>query len=161
VVPAAAAAEARLVERVEVAPVETIGDVVEQVRSRRSRRVAVSRPRIELGGERPVEGSLPEAVPMTWPVPDLSEVRGQLEARRGLEIALAGRHGIVFVGPPGSGKTLLARTIPSLLPPLDDAAALEVTVVASAAGERSISGLIRQAPFRAPHHTSYDEQCEQ
>ena len=91
---------------------------------------------------------------MTWPVPDLSEVRGQLEARRGLEIALAGGHGIVFVGPPGSGKTLLARTIPGLLPPLDDAAALEVTVVASAAGERSISGLIRQAPFRAPHHTT-------
>ena len=91
---------------------------------------------------------------MTWPVPDLSEVRGQLEARRGLEIALAGGHGIVFVGPPGSGKTLLARTIPGLLPPLDDAAALEVTVVASAAGERSINGLIRQAPFRAPHHTT-------
>ena len=154
VVPAAAAAEARLVERVELAPVETIGDVVERVRSRRSRRVAVSRPRIELGGERPVEGSPPEPVPMTWPVPDLSEVRGQLEARRGLEIALAGGHGIVFVGPPGSGKTLLARTIPGLLPPLDDAAALEVTVVASAAGERSISGLIRQAPFRAPHHTT-------
>ena len=154
VVPAAAGAEARLVERVELAPVQTIGDVVERVRSRRSRRVAVSRPRIELGGERPVEGSAPEPVPTTWPVPDLSEVRGQLEARRGLEIALAGGHGIVFVGPPGSGKTLLARTIPGLLPPLDDAAALEVTVVASAAGERSISGLIRQAPFRAPHHTT-------
>jgi len=106
------------------------------------------------GGERSVEGNAPEPVPMTWPVPDLSEVRGQLEARRGLEIALAGGHGIVFVGPPGSGKTLLARTIPGLLPPLDDAAALEVTVVASAAGDRSISGLIRQAPFRAPHHTT-------
>ena len=154
VVPIAAAAEARLVERVELAPVETIGEVVERVRSRRSRRVAVSRPRIELGGERAVDGSPPEPVPMTWPVPDLSEVRGQLEARRGLEIALAGGHGIVFVGPPGSGKTLLARTIPGLLPPLDDAAALEVTVVASAAGERSITGLIRQAPFRAPHHTT-------
>jgi magnesium chelatase family protein len=154
VVPAAASAEARLVERVELATVETIGDVVERVRSRRSRHVVVSRPRIELGGERGVDGSLPEAIPMAWPVPDLSEVRGQLEARRGLEIALAGGHGIVFVGPPGSGKTLLARTIPGLLPPLDDAAALEVTVVASAAGERPITGLIRQAPFRAPHHTT-------
>ena len=154
VVPSGAVAEARLVERVELAPVETIGDVVERVRSRRSRRVAVSRPRIELGGERPVAGSPPEPVAMTWPVPDLSEVRGQLEARRGLEIALAGGHGIVFVGPPGSGKTLLARTIPGLLPPLEDAAALEVTVVASVAGEHPIARLIRQAPFRAPHHTT-------
>ena len=59
VVPAAAAAEARLVERVELAPVETIGDVVERVRSRRSRRVAVSRPRIELGGERPSKAARP------------------------------------------------------------------------------------------------------
>jgi magnesium chelatase family protein len=153
-VPAAGWAEARLVERVELAAVESLGDVVTRLRSRRSRRVAVSRPRIELGAERPSDGSPPEPVRNTaWPVPDLSEVRGQLEARRGLEIALAGGHGIVFVGPPGSGKTLLARTIPGLLPPLGDAAALEVTVVASAAAERPIDGLIRQAPFRAPHHT--------
>jgi len=80
-------------------------------------------------------------------------VRGQLEARRGLEIALAGGHGLVFVGPPGSGKTLLARTIPGLLPGLDDAAALEVTVVASAAGQGPLETLVRRAPFRAPHHT--------
>jgi magnesium chelatase family protein len=156
VVPAAAETEARLVDRVELAPVETIGDVVARLRSRRSRRVAVSRPRIELGGERAGEGrkiTAPPTPSLAWPVPDLSEVRGQLEARRGLEIALAGGHGIVFVGPPGSGKTLLARTIPGLLSPLEDAAALEVTVVASAAGERAIDGLIRQAPFRAPHHT--------
>jgi magnesium chelatase family protein len=153
VVPAAAWSEACLVERVELAGVESIGDVVARVRSRRSRRVAVSRPRIELGGERPGESS-PEPRPFhAWPVPDLSDVRGQLEARRGLEIALAGGHGIAFVGPPGSGKTLLARTIPGLLPPLDDVAALEATVVASAAGERPIDGLIRQPPFRAPHHT--------
>jgi magnesium chelatase family protein len=154
VVPAAALAEARLVDRVELAPVDTIGDAVERVRSRRSRRVAVSRPRVELGGERSTEAAPPEPIAIAWPVPDLAEVRGQLEARRGLEIALAGGHGIVFVGPPGSGKTLLARTIPGLLPPLDDEAALEVTVVASAAGERAIAGLIRQAPFRAPHHTT-------
>jgi magnesium chelatase family protein len=159
VVPAATAAEAGLVEGIEVAPVESLGETVARLRSPRSRRQAISRPRIELsrgpedrsGTARPPGASGTGAA--TWPVPDLAEVRGQLEARRGLEVALAGGHGIVCVGPPGSGKTLLARTIPGLLPPLDDAAALEATVVASAAGQGPILELLRRPPFRAPHHT--------
>ena len=86
--------------------------------------------------------------------PDLSEVRGQASGRRALEVALAGGHGLLFIGPPGAGKTLLARTIPGLLPPLDDTAALAATVIASAAGEAPVTGLVRRPPVRAPHHTS-------
>jgi magnesium chelatase family protein len=154
VVPAAAADEARLVDGVEVAAVATLGDVVELLRSHRSRHRAIAPPRVEI----PMPGSGDGSLVMTSAsdsvlVPDLADVRGQLEARRGLEIALAGEHALVLVGPPGSGKTLLARTIPGLLPSLDDAAALEATVVASAAGEGPLRGLVRRPPFRAPHHT--------
>jgi magnesium chelatase family protein len=86
-------------------------------------------------------------------VPNLAEVRGQLEARRALEIALAGEHAILLVGPPGSGKTLLARTIPGLLPPLDDAAAVMATTIASVSEADPPTTLVRRPPFRAPHHT--------
>jgi magnesium chelatase family protein len=86
-------------------------------------------------------------------VPDLAEVRGQLEARRALEIALAGGHCLLMIGPPGSGKTLIARTIPGLLPPLDDEEARVATIIASVSGTAPIRGLIRRRPFRAPHHT--------
>ena len=81
--------------------------------------------------------------------------RGAWSARGAarLEIALAGGHGLLLVGPPGAGKTLLARTVPGLLPPLGDAEALAATIVESVAAETPILGLVRRAPFRAPHHT--------
>jgi magnesium chelatase family protein len=89
------------------------------------------------------------------PIPDLADVRGQALARRALEVAAAGGHHLLLVGPPGAGKTMLAQRLTGLLPALTPAMALEATMVHSAAGVRLPSvGMIRRAPFRAPHHSS-------
>jgi magnesium chelatase family protein len=82
---------------------------------------------------------------------DLRDVRGQHGARRALEIAAAGGHNLLFLGPPGSGKTLLAQRLPGILPPLDPAEALEVTKIHSAASEPIENGLVSRRPFRSPH----------
>ncbi|MEE3326133.1 MAG: YifB family Mg chelatase-like AAA ATPase [Myxococcota bacterium] len=96
----------------------------------------------------------PSAAPSS-PGPCLSEVRGQDFAKRALEIAAGGGHAILFVGPPGSGKTMLARRLPGILPPLEAHERLGVTRIHCAAGLLSDDGLsIRERPFRAPHHTS-------
>lgn len=85
--------------------------------------------------------------------PDLADVKGQARARRALEIAAAGGHNILFYGPPGTGKTMLASRLPGILPPLEEAEALEVASLASIArGEINSSWF--QRPFRAPHHTA-------
>jgi len=154
VVAALAVDEARLVEGVEVIGAATLAEAAIAVRGRRSRRTLVAMPRVTISDPPPNVDALPASeTRLAATVPDLAEVRGQFEARRALEIALAGGHGMLMIGPPGVGKTLLARTIPGLLPPLDDGAALSVSIVASAAGEGPVRELRRCPPFRAPHHT--------
>ena len=151
VVPADAIDEARLVAGIDALPVASLGQAAELVRGRNVRgRGPITRAELIPDEADP----RPAPVPADDPWPDLADVRGQAEARRALEIALAGGHAMLMIGAPGSGKTLLARTIPGLLPPLAGAEAQEATVIASVAGEGPLRSLVTRRPFRAPHHTA-------
>jgi magnesium chelatase family protein len=87
-------------------------------------------------------------------LPDLSEVRGQDVARRALEVAAAGGHNLLMIGPPGSGKSMLASRLPSILPPLEARELLDVSMIQSIAGELAGGALSDRRPFRAPHHSA-------
>jgi len=136
------AAEAALVSGISVYPVRTLGDLVRFLRKELDIRPFTSDPRRLLE-------EAPEAIKN-----DIGEIRGQAQAKRALEVAAAGGHNILMIGPPGAGKSLLARCLPEILPPMAFDEALEVTRIYSIAGllERGSSLVVRR-PFRAPHHT--------
>jgi magnesium chelatase family protein len=137
IVPVENAAEASAGGGLAVYPVASLGEAIALAGSE-------SRP-----APPPARGAAPPAES----TPDLADVRGQAMARRALEVAAAGGHNLLFKGPPGSGKTMLARRLPGILPPLSLEEALETTAIHSAWGARPQSLMIRR-PFRSPHHTA-------
>ncbi|HUG49235.1 MAG TPA: YifB family Mg chelatase-like AAA ATPase [Candidatus Limnocylindria bacterium] len=162
-VPAHNLAEAGVVNGVEAVGLAGLDDAARLVAGPRGRtaRAATRRPAHQLSAPQAraesreaASDDRPPALTGAGEPVDLAEVRGQRHARWALEVALVGGHNLLLVGPPGAGKTLLARAIPGLLPPLDDEEALEVTVIESVAGILGPRGLRRERPFRAPHHTS-------
>ncbi len=142
VVPEASAREAAVIPELEIIAVRDLESLVAQLRGEQAMTAWVDhRRRSERLGTRDSSA------------PDLSDIRGLALPRRAIEIMIAGGHNLLLHGPPGVGKTMLARRIPSLLPPLEHEDALEVTKIHGVAHRRIPEGLIRKPPVRMPHHT--------
>ena len=142
--PRANAREAGAVEEVEVLGAETLGEVLEHLSGGST-----------IGPTRLDTSAILDRPPTQQP--DLSDVRGQQFAKRALEIAAAGGHNLLLIGPPGSGKTMMARRLPGILPPLTVAESIDITKIHSVAGLVPAGGsLVTERPFRAPHHTASD-----
>jgi magnesium chelatase family protein len=137
-VPEGNAPEAALVESIEVSAIPTLSRLADLLHGRWT--------------PEPAQPAAPDPNEPPREAPDLADVRGQEDAKRALEIAAAGGHNLLMVGPPGAGKTMLARRLPGILPPPSFEEALEITQVHSAAGIGT-GRLATERPFRAPHHT--------
>ncbi len=141
IVPEADAKEAALIEGINIIPVASLSQLVSHLR-----------------GETVIppfknDGNISAAAPLIN-YTDLSDIKGQEHVKRALEVAAAGGHNVIMCGPPGSGKTLLARALPSILPPMTNEEALEVTKIYSVSGMLPAdTPMIRQRPFRSPHYT--------
>jgi magnesium chelatase family protein len=138
IVPHINAAEAALVRECDVLAARHICEVCAHIGGE-----------VSLGVYR-TEGGPPAATAL----PDLCDVRGQPHARRALEIAAAGEHSLLMIGPPGAGKSMLATRLPGIVPPMTDAEAMEVATLRSIAGRPLKPGEWRARPFRSPHHTA-------
>ncbi len=140
VLPKSNASEAAVVQGLEVRGATSLGEVIEFFKGN-----------IEL--ERAFFPGIPTQGEPVLDFPDFSEVRGQETVKRCMEIAAAGGHNLILIGPPGSGKTMLARRLPGILPPMSLEEALETTKIHSVSAGASPDGLIWERPFRSPHHT--------
>jgi magnesium chelatase family protein len=144
VLPEANAQEAAIVSDLEVYGLHSLTEVLEFLNGDLILAPAVHRTRETFDSRREQYGV------------DFADVRGQKEVKRAMEIAAAGGHNAILIGPPGSGKTMLARRLPTILPPLNLYEALEATRIHSVAGTLETPGLLATRPFRSPHHTCSD-----